>query len=218
MPVITGASERRGRARISVDGEPWAELDAGVAAERGLLSVGAEFSQRELDEAREAGERPLAMSRALNVLGYRPRSEKELEERLSRAGYAPGTVDAVVARLGELRYLDDEGFARDLARAKANKSYGPRRILGDLRKAGVDEEVARRAVDEEFSDSSDEREEALAAAQRRYNTFDGPNAGGGSDAQTRDAVARRVYGFLTRRGYSAGICAEIARLYRQGEL
>ena len=36
MPDITGVRERRGRVRIFVDGEFWAEIDAGVAAERGL--------------------------------------------------------------------------------------------------------------------------------------------------------------------------------------
>ncbi len=29
-----------------------------------------------------------------------------------------------------------------------------------------------------------------------------------------DAEARRVYGFLVRRGYSAEVCAEVAREYR----
>ena len=36
MPEITGVRERRGKARISVDGEFWAEIDAGVALECGL--------------------------------------------------------------------------------------------------------------------------------------------------------------------------------------
>src|ERR671916_2699560 len=115
MPVITGVKERRGRARVFVDGELWAELDSGVVAERGLRE-GATFSQEELAEARVAGERSLAMSRALHSLGYRARSTYELHERLSRAGYAGETVSGVLARLGELGYLDDEEFARNAAR------------------------------------------------------------------------------------------------------
>lgn len=202
MPVVTGVRERRGRARVSVDGEFWAELDASVAAERGL-SEGAAFSHEELAEARVAGERPLAMSRALNALGYRARSAYELRERLLRAGYAGATVDGVIERLEELGYLDDEEFARNAAREKARK-YGPRRIYGELKRSGVDGEVAQGVVEEEFAERS-ELEAALAAARRRYNT------GEGSDAQ-----ARRVYGFLMRRGYSAEVCAEVARKYRQG--
>ncbi|HKZ27026.1 MAG TPA: regulatory protein RecX [Rubrobacteraceae bacterium] len=202
MPVITGVKERRGRARVFVDGEFWAELDSGVVAERGLRE-GAALSHEELAKARGAGERPLAMSRALHSLGYRARSARELNERLSRAGYAGETVSEVLGRLGELGYLDDEEFARNSARDKARKRYGPRRIYGELRRAGVDEEIAQEVVEEEFAGRS-ELEEARAAAQRRYNT-----------GERSDAQARRVHGFLMRRGYSAGVSAEIARSYRR---
>lgn len=199
MPEITGVKERRGRARISVDGEFWAELDAAVAIERGLRE-GAVFPSKELDEARVAGERPLAMGRALNLLGYRARSEGEIRERLARYGYAPETAGVVVSRLLELGYLDDEEFARQKAREKARR-YGPRRVSADLLKSGVGREVAAGAVEEEFAGRS-ELEDARSAAARRYN-------GGGSEAE-----ARRVYGFLARRGYSTGVCAEVAGEYR----
>jgi regulatory protein len=114
----------------------------------------------------------------------------------------------VVARLENLGYLDDEEFARDLARAEARK-YGPHRIYGDLRRAGIDEEAAREVVEDEFSARS-EREAAREAARRRYNKGEGSDAVRGQGS----SQARRVYGFLMRRGYSADVCAEIAREYR----
>ena len=167
MPLVTRIDERRDRAKVFVDGEFWAELDAGIAAERGLFE-GAALSHEKLAEARVAGERPLAMSRALNALGYRARSAREMRERLRRAGYAGETVDEVVARLENLGYLDDEELARELARSEARK-YGPRRIYGDLRRAGIDEEVAWEVVEEEFAGRS-EHEVAREAVRRRYNT------------------------------------------------
>ena len=201
MPLVTHLTRRRDKVKVFVDGEFWAELDAGVAADRGL-SEGTALSEEELAEARVAGERPLAMSRALNVLGYRARSARELRERLAGAGYFGETVDEVILRLEELGYLNDKEFARELARSEARK-YGPRRIYGDLRRAGIGEEDARDVVEEQFAGRS-EHEAAREAAQRRYNTVEG------SDAQVR-----RVYGFLMRRGYSASICAEVAREYRR---
>jgi len=200
MPEITGVRERRGKARVFVDGEFWAELDAAVAAERGLRE-GVVLSLEELEEARGAGERALAMARALNFLGYRARSEKEVRDRLRRYGYGEETVGGVVGRLEELGYLDDEGFARLAAREKARR-YGPRRVSAELRRSGVDAELARGAVEEAFAGGS-ESEQARYAAARRYNR-------GGSTAE-----ARRVYGFLMRRGYSAEVCAEVAREYRE---
>jgi regulatory protein len=141
------------------------------------------------------------MGRALNLLGYRARSEGEIRIRLRRREFGEATIQAVVERLQELGYVDDEEFARNVARQRARK-YGPRRVTADLRKSGVDSETAQKAVDDEFAEHS-ELDDALSAASRRYNT-------GGSDAE-----ARRVYGFLTRRGYSADVCAEVARRYRE---
>src|SRR5215217_6984034 len=105
MPEISSVRERRGRARVFVDGEFWAEIDAGEALEQGVVE-GAVFSPEELNLARVAGERPVAMGRALNLLGYRARSEAELRERLRGYGYAEETIEVVVLRLRELGYLD----------------------------------------------------------------------------------------------------------------
>ena len=196
MPEITCVRERRGKARIWVDGEFWAEIDAEVALERGLRE-GVALGLEELDEARVAGERALAMGRALHFLGYRARSLREVRARLRRYGYGEETVRAVIGRLEELGYLDDEEFARTVVREKARR-YGPRRVSADLRRSGVDAELAQGIVEEEFAERS-EVEAARSAAARRYNR-------GGSDAE-----ARRVYGFLMRRGYSADVCAEVAR-------
>jgi regulatory protein len=200
MPEITRVRERLNRARVSVDGEFWAEIDAAVAIESGLRE-GAELSQEELDRVRVAGEKPVAMGRALNLLGYRARSEAEIRDRLKRYGYIRETTDAVVLRLQELGYLDDAAFARLKARQKARR-YGPRRVSLELKKSGVRETLAREVVQEEFAGRS-EVGEARSAAARRYN-------GRGSDAE-----ARRVYGFLVRRGYSAEVCAQVAREYRE---
>jgi regulatory protein len=199
MPEITGVRERRGRALIFLDGEFWAEIDAGVAAQRGLRK-GVALDLEELDEARIAGERALAMNRALGYLGYRARSEKEVRDRLRRYGYGEETVEGVIGRLGELGYLDDEDFARVVAREKARR-YGPRRVSAELRKSGVSAELAEAAVEEEFAGRS-ELEEARSVAAQRYNKV-------GSYAEVR-----RVYGFLVRRGYSSEVCAEVAREYR----
>jgi regulatory protein len=199
VPEITCLRERRGKARVWVDGEFWAEIDADVAGERGLRE-GVALDPEELEEVRVAGERTLAMNRALHFLGYRARSRKEVRDRLRRYGYGEETVEGIVERLGELGYLDDEEFARTAAREKARR-YGPRRVGAELMRSGVDPELAQEVVEGEFAKRS-ELEEARSQAARRYNR-------GGSDAE-----ARRVYGFLTRRGYSAEVCAEVARDYR----
>lgn len=203
MPEITGISEKRNRARLYVDGEFFAEIDSGAVLDYGLYK-GLSLSQENLDEARVAGERALALSRAFHYLGHRARSVGEVRARLFRYGYGEQTVEEVIGRLLELGYLDDESFARTYAGEKSGR-YGPRRVLADLRRSGVDDVTAQAAVDEEFSELS-EIDAARAAAERRYNTGEGS-----------DALARRVHGFLARRGYSPGVCTEVALEFRRGE-
>lgn len=200
MPEITGLKEKRGRVRVFIEGEFWAEIDSLTTTGSGLRE-GMALPSEELYEIRVSGERPLAMERSFNLLGYRPRSRREIRQRLARHGYLDETIESVVSRLEELGYLDDGEYARNFARGKARK-YGPKRIYNELLAGGVDEEAARSAVEAEFSESS-ESESAFQAAARRYNVEQGSLA-----------QARKVYGFLMRRGFSAEVCAEVARTYR----
>lgn len=208
MPEITGISERRGRAWLYVDDEFFAEIDSKAVLDYGLYK-GLSMPREDLEEVRVAGERALALSCALYYLGHRARSVGEVKDRLSRYGYSEQTVDEVVERLHELGYLDDLQFARKFAGEKSAK-YGPRRVLAELQRSGVDEATAREAVDEEFSEVS-ELEAARSAAGRRYNIEEE------SGAPASEALARRVHGFLVRRGYSPGVCTKVALEYRQGE-
>lgn len=203
MPEITGISEKRNRARLYVDGEFFAEIDPGAVLDYGLYK-GLLLSQEDLEKARLAGEKALALSRSFHYLGYRARSVAEVRGRLFEYGYGERTVEEVVERLRELGYLDDRRFAQELASERSGK-YGPRRVLSDLWRSGVDDGIAQEIVDEEFSEFS-ELEAARSAAERRYNT-----------SERSDALARRIHGFLARRGYSPGVCTEVAREYRREE-
>ena len=154
-----------GRARIFVDGEFWAEIDADVAVERGLRE-GAALGLEELEAARVAGERALAMNRALHFLGYRARSRSEVRERLRRYGYGEETVGAVIGRLEELGYLDDEEFARTVVREKARR-YGPRRVSADLRRSGWTPSWRRASLRRSSPREASWR--GARSAARRYN-------------------------------------------------
>lgn len=204
MPRITSvetSSKRSGeRLIVYVDDELWGELDTGVAAEYRIYK-GNHLSHNELKAAQEAGEHALALQRALNYLSYRARSVEEVRNRLQRYGHAEPTVTGVIERLVELGYLDDNTFARELVRQRAYK-WGPRRITLELKLKGVDSVMAACAIQKEFASRS-ELETALTAAHKRYNNKD-----------KSATMARRVYGFLMRRGYSVEVCTEVAREYR----
>ncbi|MEJ7933088.1 RecX family transcriptional regulator [Sphingobium sp. AN558] len=74
-----------------------------------------------------------ATSRA-RLLAY---LERKLRER-GWSGENPAAPDALVERLGELRYVDDAAYATMKSGALARRGFGPRRVEQALREAGIE--------------------------------------------------------------------------------
>ena len=74
--------------------------------------------------------RELTMNRAVKLLAAKPRSVRELRDRLLEKLWTNDEiVDAVLEKLKEYKYLDDEQYARDLAVSKLRqKPQGKRRL------------------------------------------------------------------------------------------
>jgi regulatory protein len=97
-----------------------------------------------------------AKQRAFRLLAIRARSERELRTKLKEKGYDESVVGDVTARLRELRYLDDESFAKSWTRNLAvNRLWGNIRIEASLRDKGIPRELIElviREVREELSE------------------------------------------------------------------
>ncbi|MDQ3941095.1 MAG: RecX family transcriptional regulator, partial [Actinomycetota bacterium] len=78
---------------------------------------------RLIDSATEL--RKEAMERAGRMLALRPRTEKEMRDRLREADFDDEVVEDTIVRLVELNLLDDHAFALDWIEERA-----PRKGLG----------------------------------------------------------------------------------------
>ena len=145
-------------------------------------------------QAQDSAEK--AFSKAVDLLALRPHFEAELAVKLERRGFHRSAVDSALGRLVDLGYLDDLEAARGFAsRRVPGQGWGPRRLVAELARRGVDQGHVQTVVDETFA----EGEGALAsAAAARWA------AKGGRD---RDRLAR----YLDRRGFSKGVIVEILR-------
>jgi regulatory protein len=179
VPRVTGLrTARPGRVAVEVDGERWRTLPLEVVADAGL-AAGAELDRPRLRTVRRRLRRHLALEAATRALRSRPRSERQLDERLQRAGF---TRDERTDTLGVLRragLLDDERFARLRAQVLAERNGGDALIRHDLHAQGFDAETVELALESLEPESA---RAARAAASR----------GGGL------AAAR----FLARRGFA----------------
>ena len=145
---------------------------------------------------------PKARAVAFELLALKAWSARDLTRRLRRRGAPAAVAAAVVADLTERRYLDDEGFARFWAEARARgRRIGSVRLRQELRAKGIPAGLAAAAVAGAFEEVS-ESERALEAGRRRLPALRrGPAA----------RVAPRLRSYLLRRGYPAGAVAAALR-------
>jgi regulatory protein len=93
-------------------------------------------------EPPEPPDAPVALEVAIRFLGSRPRTRWELERRLRAAGVADDVLEATVARLAELGYVDDAAFARWWGEQRdRHRPRGRRMIEAELRQHGVPREI-----------------------------------------------------------------------------
>ncbi|MFM9106325.1 MAG: regulatory protein RecX [Chloroflexota bacterium] len=177
------------RASVLIDGEFAFGLPAlAVAEER--LAPGQDLDAGRIAALLAIDERARAASAALAFLAYRPRSGKEVRDRLRQKGFAPPAIDHAIARLESWRYLDDEEFARRWVENRTtHHPRGGRLIEQELRVKGVDRDIARGAVD---GAAIDERAAAIEAAVDRARRLSGEEPA---------AARRKLAAWLARRGF-----------------
>jgi regulatory protein len=116
-----------------------------------------------------AVEQPDPLSAALRMLARRPYSIAEMRRALERNFGAGKPVNAAIARLRELGFLDDKKFAEQHASSLArNRSFGRRRVERELKAKLVDYRYIEPALDQAFAETSERMalEQALAKKLR----------------------------------------------------
>ncbi|MGB2693793.1 MAG: regulatory protein RecX [Dehalococcoidia bacterium] len=193
--IVTAVERQRYRKRVGVfvDGELTLTLGAELAAERDVRP-GRTITRSEIAALADAEAKRGALESALRLLAHRPRSEKELRDRLARKGFLGQPIDEAIVRLRELGYLNDAAFARFWIDTRQTMRPRSQRLLtSELRWRGIEQELAVEVT----ADISDD-DAAYDAASRRLGSLRGLEY---------QRFRERLGGFLTRRGFGY----EIAR-------
>jgi regulatory protein len=181
--------ERRGgkRCNVYLDGRYAFSLTTELAVLE-QLRVGDALSAERYSELVVKDQQTRALDAALHFLGPRPRSEREIRDRLARGEYDPQVVDRVVARLRQLRLVDDAAFAAYWVEQRAtHRPRGARLLKQELRQKGVSQDVLTEALPED-----DDADGAYRAAQRKATSL---------RALDERTFKQRLGAFLQRRGY-----------------
>lgn len=167
-----------------------------IDAERLGLVPGAELDVAKIVQLKKVSDTEKARVTALRLLTIRPRSRKELANRLKQKGYDCEQLSAVLQELQDNAYLDDEKFARWFVESKSHsKQYGRRLLYAELLKRGIQAKLAEQ-VTNSMLDVDQETEQALRFAQKKLRTLKKESV-----LQKR----KKLYDALLRRGFSAEI-------------
>ena len=138
--------------------------------------------------------RTRTFDRAVNLLTYKPRSIKELRERLLEKDWRnEQIVQETIEKLEKYGYLNDAQFAKDFASSKLRqKPVGKRVLKQKLVQRKLGKETVEEAIEKAFEETPEE-EIIERAIEKRLRVKGIP--------KEREEV-KKFYDFLLRQGFS----------------
>ncbi len=192
MKITAVQRRRRSLYQLVLDGQDGPQVDVRTFDES-HYGVDGTITPEELERLLALSQYNRTHDRALYLLGLRDYACRELEQKLAQQA-PPEVATAVVSRLRDVGLLDDEQYATRTAGSLSRyKRYPRRRVEQELRRRGVDGELARAAAEEI---PTEDFEQALALLRKNYynkmNTED-------SRRKTVAALARRGFSYTAIR-------------------
>jgi regulatory protein len=200
MSKITGLKQGKTRAKrinVYVD-EKYALSLTPETAKKENLTPGQEIGQNALEELAAKDRRQQCFNAAVRFLGYRPRSEAETRQRLSRYGFESDVIEKTLERLKEAGFTDDDAFARLWVENRdALRPRSKSMTKMELKRKGLEADIIEKAIS-----TIDEKDNAYRAAQNRARRLEGLD---------HVAFRLRMGQYLGRRGFNYAIIKEITQ-------
>jgi regulatory protein len=184
------------RLNIELDGEFAFGLSRLVAA---WLKVGDLLDEDRINTLIKSDSSEVAYQKATRLLDYRPRTEKEIRQRLAQKEFSTLEIDQVVLRLKRANLVQDQQFAKMWIENR--NDYHPRsqRLMRyELRIKGV----AEQTIESALADSADDLELATRAAAQYARKL---------NFQDRVLFRKKLSAYLARRGFSYGTISPVIR-------
>ncbi|MGI8523200.1 MAG: regulatory protein RecX [Nocardioides sp.] len=149
----------------------------------------------------DADAESVARTILLDQLTGRARSREELRVRLAKKDVPEEVATRLLDRFEEVGLVDDAAFARSWVEGRRHsKGLATRAIALELRRKGVDDDVAKRALAD--VDPDDEEASARALVRKKLRSLAGVDRG---------SATRRLVGMLARKGYPSGLAYVVVR-------
>jgi len=160
-----------------------------------------EPADTERDLGPEADPESVARKILLDQLTGRARSRSDLAKKLAQKNVPDDIATRLLDRFEEVGLVDDAAFANEwVAQRQEGRGLAKRALAQELRRKGIDDEVARAALD--TVDPESEVDAARLLVQRKLRSMRGLD---------EQVAIRRLVGMLARKGYSSGTSFRVVR-------
>jgi len=161
------------------------------------VKVGKQLTEEQIKEMKSESEVILAKEIAYRFISYKPRTLKEVSDKLKAKGFQSDLVSKVVEELKNYGFINDLEYARNFVLNRSrSKTLGELALRRELLSKGISSEI----VDEVLSEREnliDEFEIAFDLAQGKLKQIKSLK----KRKKGRDEYKRRIYEFLLRRGF-----------------
>jgi regulatory protein len=186
ITAIRPQQKIRNRYSIYCDGRYGFAVSESMLLEQGLVA-GQELTEAELKKFKQLSSDDNSFNNALRYAAIRNHSQWEMEQYLKRKNVSEHQSSVIIAKLGDLGFLDDSNFARSwIDNRRLLKTVSKRRLEQELRQKHLSDEIIKEAL------RQDPTEElivlkSLIAKKRQQSSY-------------QDKT--RLMGYLSRQGFS----------------
>lgn len=161
------------------------------------LKKGMEIDKTRIDELVLEDEKSSALSKAVKYISSNLKTTRQIKDYLKKKLYSHQTIDYVIEKLDEYKYLDDENYAKSFVLTYSNK-YGKLKLISALKSKGILDEI----IDKIFSEKIESNIKSVAEKYLRNKE---------KNAQTYLKLSR----FLYSRGYEFEEINRIINEYKE---
>jgi len=132
-------------------------------------------------------------NKALEFLSYRPRSEKEVRDKLKAKQVEPHIIEKIIIKLKEKRFLNDEEFAKGwIENRNRFKPRSLRLIKIELKQKGITQDIIEKTINDKelMINDLDSAKELVEKKMKRFKDL------------PKQEIYQRLGRFLASKGFN----------------
>jgi regulatory protein len=207
VPVITSIKQQKKKDRVNIYLDNkfgfGIDLDNFVVLN---LKLGQELTQNEIDEIIKKAEFQKTLDKLFKFAMIRPRSEKEIKDRLYRKKVPDVIHKDLFLKLKYFELLDDVKFAKWWVETR--QSYQPkskRILINELKIKGINQNIIDDILSENIIDEEKIAKEMLIKRENHWKAIDAHK------------LKQKMLEYLIRKGFDFGVAQKATKAYNTEE-